>query len=1022
MAVLGTFIGIDKYQDPNVRELSGAERDAMALHALVLDSIPEVRAKLLVNADATAAAIRQSLDTTLGAAGVEDVVIVSFAGHGSKSHRLLAHDTTKADFTKTTISMADLADGFRESEARFILCLLDCCFSGGATARVFEDSPISRDADISLEALVQGKGRILFAAANTNESAYEHPPSRHGLFTMALLDVLQNTNGASDLPTMMDRVMDRVRAEAARMGVSQTPVYFGQVEGGMSLPPLRPGPLFRAAFPEVHGVRVGADIRDLSTFGLPQAVVEAWADRYPGGLNDLQRDAVNERRVLDGASLLVVAPTSAGKTFVGEMAAVRAVTDGRKAVFLLPYRALVGEKFDQFDALYGDRLGMRVIRCTGDYNDQVNDFVRARYDLALLTYEMFLNLAVSTPATLTQIGLVVLDEAQFITDPLRGISVELLLTLLIAAREREIRPQIVALSAVIGDINYFDEWLGCERLVTDQRPVKLLEGVIDRTGVFQYRDQDGAVRESQMVPPYSVQVRRYKTSAKGVQTPQPSAQDLVVPLVHRLVADGEKVIVFRNQRGKAEGCARYLANDLGLPPATDVAALLPTVDLSSTSADLRACLAGGTAFHNTNLNRDERRVVEQAFRDPNSGVRVLGATTTVAAGINTPASTVVIAEQEFISDDGRPFTVAEYKNMAGRAGRLGFAGKDGASETGKSMIYAETPLQRQELFARYVQGQVEPILSSFALDQIETWVLRLLAQVPRLEREDFVALLASTYGGYLANSRNPDWRGGMRQRLEQVVLQMLALDLIEQDGDTVQLTLLGHACGRSSLSFRAVIRLVELLKSVPPTSLTPERLMALIQALPDADNVYTPLMKRGNADKGHPPSAAARFGGDIVQLFQRRIQDEWDYHARCKRVCVLGAWIDGVSVEAIEQRYSANLYSGTIGHGDIRRFADAARFHLRPACQIVNVMYIENGISEDAIDAMLRQLEVGIPANALGLTALPVELSRGEYMALYRRSVTSPEQFWGMEEAIMVETLGRDQAKRLRALRPEPGD
>lgn len=57
------------------------------------------------------------------------------------------------------------------------------------------------------------------------------------------------------------------------------------------------------------------------------------------------------------------------------MAAARAVVEGRKAVFLLPYRALVNEKYEQFDALYG-AAGMRVIRCTGDYSDQTETNLR----------------------------------------------------------------------------------------------------------------------------------------------------------------------------------------------------------------------------------------------------------------------------------------------------------------------------------------------------------------------------------------------------------------------------------------------------------------------------------------------------------------------------------------------------------------------------------------------------------------------------------------------------------------------
>ena len=124
--------------------------------------------------------------------------------------------------------------------------------------------------------------------------------------------------------------------------------------------------------------------------------------------------------------------------------------------------------------------------------------------------------------------------------------------------------------------------------------------------------------------------------------------------------------------------------------------MLPKHSSSTTSAKLKTCFQGGTAFHNSNLSRDERGVVERTFRDSNSKIRVLGATTTVAAGINTPASTVILAELEFVGDDGRPFSIAEYKNMAGRAGRVGF------NEKGKSIILAEAEESPEYLFTRYV--------------------------------------------------------------------------------------------------------------------------------------------------------------------------------------------------------------------------------------------------------------------------------------------------------------------------------
>jgi len=151
--------------------------------------------------------------------------------------------------------------------------------------------------------------------------------------------------------------MEKVRAAAGRLGVTQTPVMLGHVEGGLALPKLMRGAHYLAAFPEAAGVRVSAQIDDLRQFGMPQAVLDEWTARFRGGLNGLQLSAVNDYRIFDGESLLVVAPTSSGKTFIGEMAATRAIIEGRKAVFLLPYRALVNEKYDLFSSVYGDNLG-----------------------------------------------------------------------------------------------------------------------------------------------------------------------------------------------------------------------------------------------------------------------------------------------------------------------------------------------------------------------------------------------------------------------------------------------------------------------------------------------------------------------------------------------------------------------------------------------------------------------------------------------------------------------------------------
>lgn len=1000
MAFIGTFIGIDKHADKDIHDLTGARRDAVALWALFSDTIPEINAELLVDENATCEKIKKTIETTLGSAGSDDIVVFSFAGHGTRDHRLVAYNTVKQSLSDTTISMSDIATSFKKSKAKIILCILDCCFSGAAPARVLEDTPILRETGFLNN--IAGKGRIIISASNENEPALEHPRYGHGLLTKAIMEVFQAEVDCVSLPSAMDKVSQLVRSEASKIGYAQNPVCLSFVESGLILPKFKPGKKYLSAFPESKIVDIGNSLSELSKFGMPEEIINAWGNQFKNGLNSLQLDAINRYRILDGNSLLVVAPTSTGKTFIGEMASTNAVSKGMKAIFLLPYKALVNEKYEYFSELYGKKLNMRVIRCSGDYVDEIAPFLKGKYELAIFTFEMFLNIAITHPHVLHQIGLVVLDEAQFITDPNRGISVELILTYLLSARKRGIVPQLIALSAVIGGINDFDKWLELSVLSTDQRPVPLTEGVIDRNGTFEFMDHSGNSATTQFLDSRNVIIRKDKASS----------QDIIVPLLKKLIHDkpDEKIIVFRNMRGKCEGCAKYLANDLGLPSANDIQAMLPNHDLSSSSEALRDCLAGGTAFHNTNLNRQERNVIERAFRDPNGKIRVLVSTTTLAAGINTPASTVVIAEQEFIGDDGRPFTVAEYKNMAGRAGRLGF------QEEGKAIIIADNSYERRNLYARYVNGPLEHIISSFEPNNIETWLVRLLAQIDRVLKSEVVYLLVNTYGGYLANRNNPDWRNQMEARLGELLGRMIGLGLVEESQEYVRLTLLGRVCGQSSLSFNSTLRAVEILKNLSGKKLGAMALMGVTQCLSELDNCYISVMKKGSKESIRVGEATDRYGADIVTILQQQAKDLFQYYARCKKASILYDWVNGVPVGEIEKTYSTTPFSGSVSHGDIRSCADTTRFHLRSISQIIMVMNLSGAINNDALEKLLNQLELGIPEDALGLLLVPMAFDRGEYLALCNVGIKNIENLKYASFDTLRTILGNIKAKNLKVL------
>ena len=80
---------------------------------------------------------------------------------------------------------------------------------------------------------------------------------------------------------------------------------------------------------------------------------------------------------------------------------------------------------------------------------------------------------------------------------------------------------------------------------------------------------------------------------------------------------------------------------------------------------------------------------------------MLVATSTLAMGVNTPASTVILVELQ--QWDGTPYSVAQYKNMIGRAGRLGF------TERGRSAVITPDGRSEHAAWHHYVLGSPEDL-------------------------------------------------------------------------------------------------------------------------------------------------------------------------------------------------------------------------------------------------------------------------------------------------------------------------
>jgi helicase len=1010
MGVLrGCFIGVDRYADPSIAELSSAKRDAVALHALFSDNLAG-SVDLLCDEAATSAAVTTAL-TELQRSDADDVVVISFSGHGTSTHELVTHDADVNDLAASCISLDALTELIAAVPARQLICILDCCFSGGAGAKVLNSPRRPRSAALrsvaaQLEEL-SGTGRLILTASAADEPAWEDARLGHGLLTYALLEALQGAETVKrgdrvPIYSLLSFVVDQVRSGAATHGARQTATLRGQIDGEISWPVFTKGPLYRERFPEFGSASVTKEVGSLEPYGFPEPLLAAWGEHVPS-LNQLQQDAINDYGLLNGDHLLVSAPTSSGKTLLGELAALRQAAHRGRSVFLLPTRALVNDKYDHFAALYAP-LGVRVIRATGEIADDVPALLRGQFDIALLTYEKFTGLLLAAPHLLRMLALIVIDELQTITDSSRGSNLEFLLTLIRSRRAQGIEPQVVMLSAVLGDVGGLDSWLSARYLRHDERPVPLQEGVVRKDGTWRYVDIDGQEKTATLFAP---------GWGRG------SSQDTLIPLISALVGDGKKVIVFRNQRGLTRGCARYLAGSLGLPPADEALAQLPAGDLSGASNDLRHVLRGGVAFHNAELDRDEKLIIERQFRDPTSTLRVIVATTTLAQGINSPAEAVVIAELDHPAGRGQstPYTVAEYKNIVGRAGRLGFA------TSGQAFLLVDGPVDEDRKWRHYVLGVPEDVRSTLldpAADTL-TLVLRVLAAATPvgtdgssgMPRNNVVSFLSLSFAAHQATRERRHVFDAAE--VNGVVADLLRTGLAAEGAGAIALTELGRLAGAGMVTARTVLRLADFFSVVPLSQLNRAALICAAQATEELDAVQVPTNARGWQKE------RATYGNVLHQqgagaALDRLLQAERGIAIRrIKRAVGCLLWMDGASRSDIDAALTRHL-PGRDGAAAAQAAASRTRDVIDSVLQVAQLKNPNADLTELS-ERLPVQLELGVPEPVVPLARVAgQQLRRVDYLQLHAAGLAEPGRVLAAPEADLLSILGGDR-RRLDALR-----
>ena len=446
-----------------------------------------------------------------------------------------------------------------------------------------------------------------------------------------------------------------------------------------------------------------ARARESAALDRTHPITAAFAAAQRFTLDEFQLEGC--RSLEEGRSVLVAAPTGAGKTIVGEFAVHLAMREpGDKAFYTTPIKALSNQKFRELQDVYGaDEVGL----LTGDTN--INGSAR----IVVMTTEVLRNMLYADSPALRGLRHVVMDEVHYLADRFRGaVWEEIIIHLPPSVR-------LVSLSATVSNAEEFGDWLDTVRgdtevIVSETRPVPLEQHVLVRGDLLPLFDDRAGIATAQ-VNQELMRIRSFKGPAfennrrvqasnsarhagyeasrrrpnRGGKRPVRSAnvhriERLDRPDVVELLARSNLLpaIFFIFSRAGCDAAVQQVRRAgvrlTSQDERAEIRAIVEERTRTLHDEDLAVLgywewlenLERGVASHHAGLLPAFKEVVEDLFQ--RKLVKVVFATETLALGINMPARTVVLEKLEKFNGEARvAITSGEYTQLTGRAGRRG---------------------------------------------------------------------------------------------------------------------------------------------------------------------------------------------------------------------------------------------------------------------------------------------------------------------------------------------------------------
>ncbi len=331
------------------------------------------------------------------------------------------------------------------------------------------------------------------------------------------------------------------------------------------------------------------DLEELKKYGIEDFYIQKLKEMGISQLYPPQEEAV-KKGVLKGKNLVLSVPTAAGKTLVAILAAIKKLSENYKVVYIVPLVALANEKFELFKKIFSEKY--RVAISVGDL-DEADPWLKD-YDIIVVTSEKLDSLIRHGAEWIDEVGLIVADEIHLLTQADRGPTLEITLTSL---KELAPKAQVLGLSATIKNAEELAKWLNAELVVSDWRPVKLYAGIAYPWQInFIEKEGYGLNKDLPIEAAIAENTLNLRKQALFFVTTRKIAESLAERLSKLIVQK-----LSRSDKEKLEKLASEIEKVLEIP--------------TKQCKKIAKCIRGGVAFHHAGLLYQQKKLIEDNFRD-----------------------------------------------------------------------------------------------------------------------------------------------------------------------------------------------------------------------------------------------------------------------------------------------------------------------------------------------------------------------------------------------------------------------